>query len=158
MANAPSIECPKYDHDIIEHHQDILEHPKNVMSSLDKEHAALVTEMMNKIPDLMLYIHPKSGISFCSMQLAPQMSDMVVSKHEIDAGRNAYYAWPYTVVDGHIVYSVPPLIKIGETNTSGFGIVPSSTWTEEADKACLGYKVVRAIKEWLGARPPISYR
>lgn len=135
----------------------LLESPDRVIQRVSDDEAERIKGLLGKIGDLMLYVHPGSGISYCSKTMAQHMTKVFIAEQKISEGHVAYYAWPYTDVDGYVVYSNPPYVKIGETNLNGFGVLPTQNWNSILDEADLHYKAVRTIREWLDSKRPISY-
>jgi hypothetical protein len=95
----------------------------------------------------------------CSPALSGIASDVTIITESSDDPGDAqvYYAAPYTIVDGHRIYSCPPYFKIGQDNLSGFGVQPESQWETNVDSAGVAFKAKRIIRDWLSARPAISY-
>lgn len=106
-------------------------------------------------PDLKLYKNSNKYL-YCSSAAVADTDDYSINMHDVGT-HTCIYIWPYKKVNGHLMRSVPPFIKLAERNLKGFGFQPTDNWADILTTAGLSIKAIAQVRTYLSFRSAVNY-
>jgi hypothetical protein len=124
-----------------------------------------INDLSRIYPDLKVYVPEGMPSTF---MVASASANAAVSGYDLfeypmgkdEAGFDLVEinVWPYAMVNGSKVYSVPMAYKLGIINARGWGVIPMENTLDQMWDDKIPYNpVIRSLKEYLASKPPITY-
>jgi hypothetical protein len=114
-----------------------------------------ITRLSATYPDLKL-VPEGTDYLFCSNSAVEGTDNYGYSSHKV-SGDTFTLVWPYRNIEGTMIRSDPPYIRVARENTLGFGLQQLPGWEDELNKLGMSAKATTAIRYFLNGKPAINY-
>lgn len=116
-----------------------------------------LTSLKSGFDDLRVLRDDTGKSYWCSAQANPEVDRFEVHGSSRSAEASPLEVWTYiSTLEGRL-YSDPPCHRIGEAVIGGFGELPDFGWESFLGLSKINKDLIKKIRHWLEARPPIYY-
>lgn len=117
-----------------------------------------LTAVRSGFHDLRVLHDDKGRPYWCSAEANPEVDSMEIRGIDRQFNAAPLVVWTYITLPEGRLYSDPPCHHVANAVEWGFGEQPLPDWEQGLRDSNVNPELIARIREYLQARPPISYR